>query len=55
MTGYLEILKTIGMGLSLLALFAILCGVSAIFLTKYFPNWTFNELVFPPKKEVKDA
>jgi len=43
----LSFLKILGIGFGALALFTLVCGALAIFLLEKFPNWTFNELVFP--------
>lgn len=46
---FLKILKILGISFGVLALFALICGALAIFLTRKIPP-KFNELVFPPAK-----
>lgn len=50
----LESLKILGIYAAALVLFVFICGGLAILVLSKFPNWTFNELVFPPK-EVKHS
>ena len=50
---FLKIMKILGIGLGALVLFAVLCGLCgflALLVLSKFPNWKFNELVFPPRK-----
>lgn len=51
----LKIFKNLGIGFGVIISLTILCGIVAMVFLLFVPRWTFNDLVFPPKKkEVKN-